>query len=74
MAPVVVEALAHRGRPQAGDDLELLGEALEALGERAERDAVGRVLGLEPPGTQSELDAAGAHRVDLGDADREGAG
>ena len=60
--------------PQPGDDRELLLEPVEALSERRERDAVGRVLGLVPAGAEPELDPAAAHLVDLGHGDRERAG
>ena len=60
--------LARRRGPQAGDDLQLLLEPVEALAERRERDAVRGVLPLEPAAAQAELDPAAAHRVDLGDA------
>ena len=53
------------GAPQAGDDLELLLEPVEAFAERRERDAVGGVLGLEPAGAQPELHPAARHLVDL---------
>jgi hypothetical protein len=58
-----------RGRPQAGDDRELLLEPVEPLGQRRERHAVGRVLGVEPARAQAELDPAAAHLVDLRDGD-----
>jgi hypothetical protein len=68
------EPLADRVLPEPGDDGELLLQAFEALTDRWERDGVGLVLGLVPPGTETELDASTAHLVDLGHADREGSG
>ena len=64
----VREPRADGGRPEAGDDLELLGQPLEALAGVGERDAVGRVLAVVPAGAEPELDPAVAHRVDLRDA------
>ena len=60
--------------PQPADDGELLLQALEALSEGRERDGVGLVLGLVPARTQTELDPAAAHLVDLrhGDGERTG--
>ena len=69
-----VVGLADRRRPQPGDDLELLGELLEALLGVRERDAVGGVLLGEPAGADAQLDPAVAHRVDARDLDREHAG
>ena len=66
-----VERLADRRRPQPGDDRQLLLEALEALAERRERDAVGVVLLLVPAGAEAELDATARHLVDAGDGDRQ---
>ena len=71
---VVREPLPCRRLPETGDDGELLGESVEALAGVGELDAVRRVLGLEPPGPEPELDPPAAHLVDLGDLDREYAG
>ena len=59
------------GAPEPGDDLELLGEALEPLAGVGEREAVGRVLAVVPPRAEADLDAPAAHGVDLRDGDRE---
>ncbi len=61
--------LARRGRPEPGDDRELLLEPVEPFLQARERDPVRRVLLLEPPGTEAEFDAAAAHLVDLGHRD-----
>ena len=71
---LAVEAEAALGRPQAGDDRELLLEPVEPLPRARERDAVRRVLLLEPAGADAELDPAAAHLVDVRHADRERAG
>ena len=60
--------------PHSGDDGKLLLQPVEALAHAREGDAVGRVLRLEPAGTEPELDPATAHLVDAGDGDRERAG
>src|SRR6185437_9081275 len=52
------EPLSDRRRPQPGDDGQLLLEPLEPIAERAERDAVGHVLAVEPAGAEPELDPA----------------
>ena len=63
---------APRGRaPQTGDHGERLLEPVEALTGRGERDAVGGVLPLVPPGADAELDPPAAHLVDLRHRDRE---
>ena len=49
------------------DDLQRLLELLEAIGERAELDAEGVVLELEPPGTDAQLGAAAGHDVERRD-------
>ena len=66
--------LADRRPPQAGDDLQLLLEPVEALATRRERDAVGGVLGVVPAGADAELDPAAAHVVDLGHGEASGPG
>ena len=60
-APVVVEALL---RPRANDDLDLLGEELEALLRVEEREAVRDVLALVPARPHADLDAAARDVVD----------
>lgn len=60
--------------PQAGDDLELLLEPLEAFGDRGEGDPVGRVLVLEPARAEPEVHSATGHPVHLRDRDGEQAG
>src|SRR4051812_5486817 len=47
------EPLADGGRPQPGDDRQLLLEPLEPLAERAERDAIHEVLAVEPSGAEA---------------------
>ena len=66
-----LEPLPRRGRPEPGDDRQLLLEPVEPLGGAGERDAVRRVLGLEPAGADAELDAPAAHPVDVRDRDRQ---
>ncbi len=70
---VVLAREAERpvGGPQPGDDLQLLLEAVEALCQRREGDAVRLVLAGVPAGAEPELDPAAAHLVDLRDGDRE---
>ena len=53
MGSGVVEGFTDRGGPQAGDQLELLGEAGESLAQRWKRDRVGQVFVLEPAGADS---------------------
>jgi hypothetical protein len=65
----VVERLAQRRRPQPGEDLELLGEPVEALAQGRERDGVGLVFGLEPTGADTEFHTATAHLINLGHRD-----
>ena len=60
--------------PQAVDDLDLFGEEVEAFGHVRERDSVGAMFGLEPARTEAQLDPPAAHRVDLGDRDRQRSG
>ena len=74
MATVEAERLAGGCAPEPGHDGELLFEALEALAEGRERHAVGRVLGVVPAGTESELDAPAAHGVHLRHLDGEQSG
>ena len=45
-------------RPEAVHDLDLLGEVLEPLAQRREREAERLVLELVPAGAHAELDAA----------------
>ena len=71
---VEVVRLARGCPPQPVDDLDLLGEAVEALAHIRERHALGAVLGREPTGTDAEFDPPAAHRIDLRDRDRERAG
>ena len=73
---VAVEAeLLVVGRPpQTGEDGEGLLQALEALAQGRELEAVGGVLGVVPAGAQAELDPAARHVVDLGHLDGEQAG
>src|SRR6202030_1665037 len=59
------ETFLDRGAPQAGEDRQLLLEAIEALALRRERDAVGSVLGLEPSCPDADVHAPAAHRIDL---------
>ncbi len=68
---VSAERERHSGRclPQPGDHGELLLEAVEALAGGGERDAVGAVLVVVPPGPQPQLHPPAAHRVDLRDGD-----
>src|SRR5262245_3868424 len=63
--------LAHGCLPQPGDDLELLLQPAEPLGQAGERDPVGAVLRVEPAGPQPQLDPARAHLVHLGDRYRQ---
>ncbi len=65
--------LPHRRVPQAGDQLELLGQQVEPAGRVREVQPVRPVLGLVPAGAEPELRAALAHLVDLRDGDREDA-
>ena len=74
MLAAEAEPLALGCAPHAEDDLELLLEHLEALAEGWERHGMGVVLGIEPPGAQTELDAAVAHHIDLGHLDGEHSG
>ena len=69
--PVERERRADRCVPEPGDDRQLFLEPVEALADRRERDAVGRVLVVVPAGAHAELDPAAAHGVDLGDRDGE---
>src|SRR5690242_2721823 len=71
VGPLEGERLALRGLPQAGDDGELLLQAIEALTKMRERDAVGGVLTFEPAAPEAELNPAAAHLVDLCHGDRE---
>ena len=61
-------AVAGEGHPLAAqhrdDDLQGLLELLEAIGERAELDAEGIVLELEPPGSDAQLGAAAGDDVE----------
>ena len=59
------ERLSRRGGPEAGDDGELLLEAVEALTHRRERDAVGGVLVVVPAGADAKLHPATGHVVDV---------
>ena len=74
VAPVEAEGLADRRAPQPGQDGVLLLEALEALAQRREGEAVGRVLGVVPTGPEAQLDSPGAHGVDLRHLDGEQTG
>src|SRR5229473_5442996 len=67
----VAEPVAGLGLPEAGDDLELLGQPVEALAQRRERDAEEAVLALVPGGADAEFGPAAAHRVHRGHGDRE---
>ena len=49
-------------------------QAFEPLAGVGKRDAVRLVLAVVPPRAEPELHPAAAHRVDLGDGDRERAG
>ena len=46
------------------DHLERLLEAVKTLGQRGQRDAVGIVLGLEPAGTEAEVESAAGDMVE----------
>ena len=61
--------LARRRAPEAGDDLELFLQPIEALLHRRERDSVGAVLLLIPTRSDAELDTTAGHGVDGGDGD-----
>jgi hypothetical protein len=67
----VVESLAVGRGPHTGEDRELVLEHVEADPGLGVRDPVGQVLALVPPAAESELDPAPAHRIRLGDRDRE---
>ena len=58
VGPVVAEGFPGFGSPEPRDHRELLLEAVEALTERREGDAVCRVLGLEPARAESQLDSS----------------
>ena len=56
-----------RRLPQTCDDLKLLDEAIKAFPcTRRKWDAVGRVLGLVPSRSESQLNTSATHDVDLG--------
>jgi hypothetical protein len=66
--PGVGERLVRRRPPHGDENLELLLESLEAFPHGlAEGEAVGGVFSLEPAGADTQVDAATAHLVDLGD-------
>jgi hypothetical protein len=69
--PRVIEFLADGCRPQPGDDVQLFGQPVEALGQRGERDRICLMFCLEPARTDTQFDTATAHFVDLGDRDRQ---
>ena len=66
---VMVEPGPHRRGPQAGHDGQLFFQSIEALAQRREGDAVGRVLCVEPTGPEAQLHPAAAHGVDLRHSD-----
>ena len=69
---VVLPGEVRRGvGQQPDDDLERLVEAVEALLQRRQVDAVGRALLLVPTGAEAELEAALRHDVDRGGHVRE---
>ena len=74
MLPVERVSLADGSGPQSFDDRQLLFEHFEARAGRGERNSVGGVLRFVPARAEPELDAPAAHRVGLGDLDREQAG
>ena len=74
MAAAEVVGLAGRRGPQPRDDLELLLQPLETLPEGGEGDPVSEMFLLEPSSSETELDAASAHGVDLGHGDGERTG
>ena len=55
MGAGIGERLPQRGGPQPGEDGQLFLEAVKALAERGERDPVGGVLPVVPPGAEPEL-------------------
>jgi hypothetical protein len=55
-----------RLRPHAPDDLDALRELVDPLPDARERDAVGAVLLLEPPGAQPQVEPPGADHVEGG--------
>ena len=71
MLAVKAEPLPRRRGPQPGDDLQLLAEPVEPLGQRRERDAQVTVFLLDPGGADAEFGPAAAHRVHGGDRDGE---
>ncbi len=62
-----VEVLAERGPPQAGDDRQLFGVAVEPLADLRQFDAVGAMLVVEPSGAETQFYSPTGHLIDLGD-------
>ena len=69
----VVERLTGLGRPQSGDDGQLLTEPFEPLPHRGERNPVRLVLWREPATAEAQFDAPAAHFVHLCHRDGQGA-